>query len=116
MPRHVKDLSLAHLYAARKDDGTQERDALTRPSFSDLFLARTHGVALLRPLAGNLTAGGDNTGYCAAHGPHLMMKAYHRILSAKDLKELPLKGGQAGNGVAKPFAPAPPGTALSDGG
>src|SRR2546428_11487478 len=114
MPRHVKDLSLAHLYAARKDDGTLERDALTRPSFSDLFLARTHGMALLRPLAGSLTAGGDNAGCCAAHGPHLMIKAYHRVPAAKDPKELPPKGGQAGNGVAELSAPAPPGTTRSD--
>src|SRR2546425_5182943 len=49
MPRHVKDLSLAHLCAARKDDGTLERDTLTRPRFSDPYLVRFHGVAPLQP-------------------------------------------------------------------
>jgi hypothetical protein len=94
MPRHVKDLSLAHVHAARKDDGTLEPDALTRPSFSDLFLARIHGVAFLQPLAGNRTAGGNNAGYCAAHDPRLVIKPIHRVPSAKDLKDLPPKEGQ----------------------
>jgi hypothetical protein len=69
-------------------------DALTRPSFSDLFLARILGVAFLQPLAGNRTAGGNNAGCCAAHDPRLVIKRIHRVPSAKDLKDLPPKEGQ----------------------
>jgi hypothetical protein len=69
-------------------------DALTRPSFSDLFLARILGVAFLQPLAGNRTAGGNNAGCCAAHDPRLVRKPIHRVPSAKDLKDLPPKEGK----------------------
>ena len=50
-------------------------------------------MSLLRPLVDNRTVDGDNAGCCASHDSRLMRKPILRVLSVKDLKELPPKGG-----------------------
>lgn len=55
-------------------------------------------MALLPPLVNTHIASGDSTGCDAAHGPRFMRKPTHPVPSAKDLKELPRKGGRLETG------------------